>query len=312
MNIVCGIDVSKIELEGTLSGKTATFKNGSADFGRLVKFAKDCNCFAMEATGSYHEALAEYLHKQGKTVYVINPARISAFAKALGARSKTDKVDARIIALYAERMECRPYEIPPKELVELRSLLRLRSNLVTQRAAVKTQLQDPGLKRIYGMLSEQLKFYSGQIKELQDQMRELCKAHPGVLENLKLLQTIPGVGELLAFHLLAEGMLTQFEGAKQVAAYAGVCPQEKVSGTSIRGKTKMSKTGNAFLRKALYMPALSAIRTPGVFQDLYVRMVAKGKAKFAAIGAVMHKLLRTAFGVLKNKTPYQSKFHLTT
>ena len=156
-------------------------------------------------------------------------------------------------------------------------------------------------------------FLNGQIAVVEKEITKVLALEKALADAYDLLLGIPGIGAVTAWTILAEVRdIKRFESAKKIAAFAGVCPSLRQSGTSLKGPGKLSRQGNSTLRKALYMAAVAAIRLGGVFQDFYIRLVSQGKAKKTALVAVMHKLIRTAYGVLKSGSPFKQERALTT
>lgn len=309
--IVCGIDVSKATLDVFFAGKSVRFPNDEGGFRSLARIAGGAGLFVMEASGSYHLALAEWLHERGSAVSVVNPAQSAHYARALGLRTKTDKVDARMLASFAERVEVPRFRpLAPAEK-ELRGLVRHREAIVDQACASRARLRDPGAGAFErAMLEEQLRFFRSQLSACKDRSRALLE-DPELRRRAGLVRTIHGMGETSALKVLAECRPEEFASARQIAAYAGICPKEFESGTSVKRAPRLSKAGNARLRRALYMPALAASRGKGPLGEFYRRLVAKGKAPMSAIGALMHKLIRLVYGVLKSGRPYDPDLALT-
>jgi transposase len=310
--IVCGIDISKAWIDAHFSNKDRRFSNDERGWKALLGFAGGVGLFVMEASGSYHLGLAEWLCAKGRQVSVVNPAQSSHFSRALGLRSKTDKVDARLLALYASKVEVSRFQPASQVQKELRALTRHRETLIAQVSACRIRLQGPELGEFEKeLLLEQQSFLKAQVRACKERLRALRK-DPELKGRFGLLQTIPGVGETLALTVLSECRPEDFAGAKQLAAYAGLCPREFTSGSSIRSKPRLSKKGNARLRRALYMPALTATRKTGILNTFYTRLLEKGKSPMAAIGAIMHKLIRIIYGVLKSNQPFNAEKALTT
>ena len=168
--------------------------------------------------------------------------------------------------------------------------------------------------RVLAQLQAQIEFLDQQLEEIQQQIYQHIDGHPELKRQHELLDSLPGVGRLTAARLLAED-LSRFEDARSAAAYAGLTPMNRTSGSSVRRRPKLSKIGKASLRRALYFPAIAASRKP-VFGALYQRLLAQGTCKMAALGAVMHKLLRVAYGVLKSGQAfdpnYAAHFHFAS
>lgn len=317
MKIVAGIDVSKGTLDVCADKESKSFANEAEGHRKLSAWLlrRKVDLAVMEATGSYHEELAAHLVERGIPVAVVNPARALYYARSLGKRNKTDRVDAVTLAqMGSAQPDLVRYAPPSDEQKTLTRLVRMRQDVVALASTVKVRKQEKGLLALESqMLAQQAEFFAMQIKGLEEEIRSTLKASPELSLHAENLRTIPGVGEVTAWSLLAEGAdFTRFESPKQIAAYTGVCPSVKQSGTSLKTKGTMSRTGNAKLRKALYMAALGAVRSPGAFQDLYSRLVNKGKAKKAALGAVMHKLIRVAYALVKNRCPFNLEGALTS
>lgn len=303
MSIIVGIDVSKASLDAWKSnGKARNFPNTRKGFVSLMHWAADAGLFVMEATGSYHVAAADALHESGRRVSVVNPARAAHYARAIGWKNKTDACDAQVLAKYAQSNEVPLYVPPSAEIRELRGLVRHRDRLVEQQASLKALLKDPSVEAFESeQIREHLAFLKSATRQVEAKTAELVKTTDELSRRAELLRSIPGLGRITAWVILAQvGDLLRFSCAKELAAFVGVQPALRQSGTSLPPKTSMSKRGNAFLRKYLYMAALGATREDSPFHQFFLRMIEKGKSRKSAIGAVMHKLLRTAYGVVKS------------
>ena len=271
---VLGIDIAKLKFDACLINIDAklrykVFPNNVAGFAQLAAWltkqgvgqAHAC----MEATGTYGEALALHLHAAGHTVSIINPAAVKAFAGSRLSRTKTDKVDAELIARFCVAQQPPRWTPPAREVRELQALVR----------------------------------------RLEALIRRHIDTHPDLRRQHDLLDSIPGIGETTAALLLAEIVdVTQYRSARQVAAYAGLVPRERRSGSSVRGRTRLSKVGNSRLRKALYFPAITALRCSPFFKAWAAGLRARGKCKMSVIGAAMRKLIHLAYGVLKTGKPF--------
>ena len=310
MEIIVGIDVSKKTLDAFMAGREKRFANTSGGFGQLLKWAKGAGLFVMEATGAHHIALADRLHEQGLRVSVVNPQRASYYARALGLVTKTDRADARVLALYAERNEVPLYRPDTGSMRRLKKLVRHRGRLTESQAMLKRILKEPGLDELEKrQLKEQAKFLKRQIERLERETYKLVSQDEPLASSYGLLLSIPGLGPVTALVILAEaGELSRFGSAKRLASFAGVHPRLRQSGTSLASRPRMSKSGCGKLRKALYMSALAAVRKKeGPCRALFERLVAAGRPRMAALGAVMHKQLRIAYGVCVSKEPFSLK-----
>lgn len=312
-----GIDVSQHTLDACLlpapGGKPRTrcFPNDAAGHAALAAWADDHRGdavvgFCLESTGAYGEALATALTDDGRYAAVVNPARVKYAGLMRGQGNKTDRADAHLIAEYAARERPAAWQPPPAEVRELQALSRRRDDLRQLAAREKTRLAAPGLSvATRKSITRTVAFLTKEADRLQDQADELIAADDALRAGRELLRTIPGVGPVAAQAIPAElPEPNRFASAQQAAAYAGLAPREFRSGTSVKKRTRLSKAGNARLRKALYLPAMTAIQYNPLVAAFYDRLVAAGKAKMAALGACMRKLLMIAYGVLKSRTPF--------
>jgi transposase len=259
----------------------------------------------MEATNVYWEALATFLSDADHNVSVVNPARIKGFAQSQMNRTKTDKQDSRIIALFC--LQCRPDAWKPPSAAQrsLRALVRHRDDLLQTRTQLANRLSDTSDKVVRESLEAVLASVEQQITSVEERMGQHLKEHAELGEQGALLTAIVGIGAITAYKLLAEFYdIDAYASAKALAADAGVTPAQYESGTSVRRRARLSKVGKASVRAALYWPAITAMRRCEAFAAFAARLAARGKAKGVIIGAVMRKLLHVVYGVLKHKTPF--------
>lgn len=265
----------------------------------------------MEATNTYWEALAEYLSDQAHRVSVVNPARIKAFAQSTLTRTKTDKVDARLIAQFCTLHQPEPWQAPPPAVRELRALVSRRQALIEMRTQEQNRL-DTATPAICADLEAHLQYLEKAITEIEQAIRDHFDDHPDLKQQKALLESIPGTGEVLSSILLAFlGGPSRFRSAPQVVAFAGLDPRHVQSGSSLQGKPRLSKTGHRFLRRALYFPAIVALYRTEWGRRFGQRLLARGKPPKLVIGAMMRKLLHVAFGVLKSGKPFDPSLHQT-
>lgn len=308
---VLGIDIAKlkfnvclINLNGKLKHKV--FPNTSTGFEQLRQWLTKQGVqrvhACLEATGTYGEALALFLHEAGHTVSVLNPAAIKAFAASRLSRTKTDRVDAELIARFCLAQAPVAWTPLPVEVRELQALVRRLEALIEMRVAEENRLSSgiavDSVRQSVEALLAHLKEQIGRTEEL---IRQHINNHPRLKRQSELLDSIPGIAETTAARLLSEIVdITHYSSARQVAAYAGLVPRERQSGSSVRGRTRLSKIGNARLRRALYFPAITALRCSEFFQAWAEGLRARGKSKKSVICAVMRKLVHVAYGVLKS------------
>jgi transposase len=322
-----GIDIAKASFDVALQladGKLAGsghFSNDKQGFAALRKWLKglkatahnNCVHACMEATGRYGLALAGYLHAAGWMVSIVNPQRISAYGASKLRRNKTDPLDALLIADFCATQKLQPWTPPSPAQRHLQELVRFRESLIEDRQRAANRLAAgvvapdvrKAIKRQLALFDEQLVTVASDIKACADQ-------DPDLKHKIELIDSIPGFALTTATLFAAElPPIDQFENANQVAAYIGVVPTTKVSGTSVRKRSRMSKIGNGHLRAALYFPALAAWRFDPTINAYAQRLLDAGKPKSTVRGAIMHKLVRYVYAVLKHDTPYNKDFSAT-
>jgi transposase len=314
-----GIDISKLKFNVCLinhNGKLRhkVFPNTSAGFEQLadwlsrqgVERVRAC----LEATGTYGESLALFLHQAAHTVSLINPAAIKAFARSRLSRTKTDRVDAELIARFCQAQAPPAWTPLPAEVRELQALVRRLEALVEMRVMEENRLSAGiTVEVVRRSVEELLAHLNEQIRRTEELIRDHIGNHPTLKRRSELLDSIPGIGEATAALLLSEITdIKQYRSARQVAAYAGLVPRERQSGTSVRGRTRLSKIGNARLRRALYFPAITALRCSPFFQQWAEGLRQRGKCKMSVICAVMRKLVHLAYGVLKSEKPFDPEW----
>ncbi len=314
-----GIDIAKLKFNIcllTLNGKLRhkVFPNTEVGFQQLdawlSKQAAQRIHGCMEATGAYGEALALYLYTAGHRVSVVNPAAIKAFAGSRLSRTKTDRVDAELIARFCWAQQPPGWTPPAAEVRQLQTLVRRLESLVEMHTMESNRLEAIiANDMVKASVEDHLAYLNHQIKQTEGLIRTHINNHPTLKQQSDLLDSIPGIGEATAATLLAEITdITQYESARQVAAYAGLVPRERQSGSSVRGRTRLSKIGNARLRKALYFPAITALRCSPFFQAWAKGLRERGKCKMSVIGAAMRKLIHLAYGVLKTGKPFDPEW----
>lgn len=315
-----GIDVSKSKFDVALISDSfedgsiarSTFRNNSEGFSKLMRWlnqrTKGEVHACMEATGTYHEAVARFLVESGVRVSIANPMCIRNFGKSSAIRNHTDSVSALVIAEYCRAKRPKPWIPPSAEMKELKELSRrmetLRRAVEDERNRLRAGVSSSAVAE---SIQKNIDFLSAQIKELGDRIREHIESNPELREKRDLVVSIPGIGEQTAGVILAEFPdMSNFENAKQAAAYAGLSPREYRSGTSVVGKTRLCKMGSNRLRAALYFPAMTAVRCNPLVRALFTRLVKAGKSKMCALGAAMRKLIHIVFGVLKTGRPFNA------
>lgn len=316
-----GIDVSKAKLDCTLldpltdKRKTKVVNNDATGWQTLSAWLAKQGIpveevhGVMEATGVYHEQAALWLSDAGMRVSVVNPAQLRDFAKGLALRTKTDGTDSTALARYGALVHPAPWEAPPVEIRELKALI---ARLEAMEADARRELnrrekalaaQAPAL--VQESLENHLASLNREIARLKQAIDDHINRHPGLREDRDRLLSIPAVGDKTANRMLAVLHSRKFTRAEQVAAFLGLVPVEHQSGSSVQKRPRLAKNGDAKTRAVLYMAAIVATQHNPHVRALYTRLCAKGKAKMAALGAAMRKLVHLCFGVLKHKTVYQ-------
>jgi len=266
----------------------------------------------MEATGKYSTELAIWLTaaRPSTAPAILNPRTAHAFTESLALRNKTDRTDARALALYGAERAPAAYEPPTPERARLRDLSRYRQALVQARVAEENRAAEgstsPTVRQIQQRRIRQLQ---RDIARLETAMHRALDQLPDLQRDARQLDGLYGIGFLTAVTVLAElGDLRRFHKGRQLTAFSGLSPRHVASGTSVRKRSRLSKQGSSRVRAALYMPALAVIRGDNDLALLYHRLVAQGKKPKAALAVVMRKLLLLMRAVLISGQPYQPHF----
>jgi len=327
---VVGIDVAQKELVVSLgridnhlsteiyAGKT--FPNNEKGFIDLVAWVKKLIkedapvLFVMEATGVYHESLAYFLDDKSWNVSIVLPNKISHYAKTLDIKTVTDKTASQAIARFGLERQLETWKRPKKSYKNLRQLTRERNQIVEQRTMAKNHLHaeeseafpnKSTLKRI----KKTIDFFDKQESEIKKEIEVIVKKDQEVSEAVALLSSIKGIGELTAVTVLAEtNGFDLIRNSKQLASYAGYDVKEKESGTSVKGKPKISKRGNKYLRKAMHLPTFSVINNDPRYKAIYARLISKHGIKMKAAIAVQRKLLELLYILFKTKNKYEPDY----
>lgn len=319
-----GADVAKAKLDcalfnsATSKVKTKVVPNTPAGYKQLLEWLRKQNAptphVIMEPTGIYHEAAALALTDAGLTVSLVNPARIRKFAQALGVKTKTDKADSIVLARYGATQKPAAWQPPPASVRALKAMLTRRDAVADDLQRERNRQEKNELtetpEAVQASIDQSIAFLEAELKRLQRMIDDHINDDPDLRGKKDLLETIPGVGSRVSDHMTALLAGRTFERAEQLAAYLGLVPVSWESGSSVRGRPRMSKAGPAHLRKLLYMPAVVAGRYNPHIKALKERLLAKGKSKMAAVGAAMRKLAHLCFGVVHSGKPYDPKFSM--
>ncbi len=312
-NQFIGIDISKDVFDISLSKKEHhQFTNDKKGFIKFKKLISSGSLCVMEATGVYHQSLALFLYSKGVAVSVENPLKIKRFIQMNLRKEKTDKADSYQILLYAQKIAVKlwqPKEIYLEESSQINSLLSFykKEQTATRNRIHAIKVLPRSSKTVLKSLKLQLKSILKEINKLEIELLRLIKDHEQQL--LTNLESIPGIGRRTATYLIVmtDGF-KKFEKAKQLCSYAGITPIIRESGSSIRGKSRISKIGDKEVRNLLFMCSFTACKSNKSCKQIYSRITAKGKSKKLALIAVSNKLLKQAFAIAKSGLKYDENF----
>lgn len=316
-----GMDVSKDKLDCCLlrdasdtKRKTKVVANSPSGLATLLSFVEkegippDELHVIMEGTGVYHQLAAETLCDAGMTVSIANPAQVKDFGRGMAVRTKNDTKDSFVLARYGALLKPAAWTPPSPAARQLQAY-------IAREDAIKKDIQreqNRQEKSVIGRapddvlvsIDETIGFLNAQLNAIQKKIHSHIDRHPDLKDDMKLLTSIPGVGPETGHHMLSVMHTHQFRSAEQLAAYLGLVPIERQSGTSLHARPRLSKAGPKTIRAALYMPAVSAMTWNPHIRALKERLTAKGKCPMAIVGAAMRKLVHLCFGVLKTRTKY--------
>jgi transposase len=262
----------------------------------------------LEQTGHYAKPIAKTLSTLGLAgLHVVNPRCIKAFASRKLRRNKSDSADARLIAEFAraEHLELRQWIPQTPENEQLTEFSRYAESLTSDNARLKTKCEAVTNPAILRSLKRRIKSQEKEIADLRRRINALIRKQPAIRKQMELLSSIPGVGEITCHILIAElPEIDLFEDARQLAAWAGVTPRHYVSGTSGRTSTPITKVGSANLRRALFMPAMTARTNNPLLKTFGDRLKKNGKKPKQVIIAIMRKLLHQIYGILSSGQPF--------
>jgi transposase len=313
-----GIDIAKLKFDAAIIGKEKrkfhkVFENNNTGFKEFIKWITSLKVndphICLEATGIYGEEFTYFLYQNGYRVSVVNPARIKFFGASVGIRNKTDKIDAGVIAKFCQAHDPKLWIAPSSNQHELQGFYRCLQSLQEDRLRITNRLEacagkSVELKKVW---EDYLEDIDSRIKKVELQIKNMIEKDADLSEQVNLLSTIPGVGYKTAVAILSElPDVKIFSNAKEVAAFAGLTPKRRQSGSSVMSRGSLSKIGCAALRKALYMPAIVAKSYNPVLIAFCERLTKKGKIGLVVISAAMRKLLHIIYGVLKNRKPFMA------
>src|ERR1700754_126420 len=327
---VAGIDVAQNELVVSL-GKLdqslckevyayKTFANKPSGLAALLTWVRKHSerevavHYVMEATGVYHEKLAYYLSDQGLAISIVLPNKISSYMKTLEVKTITDKTASQAICQFALERTLTLWQQPKKVFRDLKQLTRERDQIIAERTMAKNQLHAeqaeafPNDSSIY-RANQRIKLLNEQEKEIKQEIAVFLKTDQELHKKIDLITSISGVGDLTAVIVLAEtNGFELIRNKKQLISFAGLDVIGKDSGTSVKGKPRISKKGNRYIRKAMHMPSLNAIRNDERFKAIFVRLVSKHGIKMKAAVAVQRKILEMIYTIWTTEKPYDKEY----
>jgi transposase len=266
----------------------------------------------MEPTGVYHEPAALALTDAGLVLSLVNPAQLRMFAQGIGVKTKTDKADSAVLARYGQTQRPGLWHPPSQSARRLKALLARRDAIADdlQREQNRREAIDFGQSpdEVKASIDQSIRFLQAELLRMETMIQTHIDDDPDLRKKKQLLKTIPGVGERVSTHMTTLFAAKNFQRAEQLAAYLGLVPVQWESGSSVRGRPRMSKAGPSHLRKLLYLPAVCAQNYNPHIMALRDRLLAKGKAKMAIVGAAMRKLAHLCFGVVNSGKPYDPEF----
>ena len=327
---VAGIDVAQKELVVSLGRMDQdltvevfdykVFANNPKGFKALTQWAEkqvknDIKIrYVMEATGVYHESLAYYLTDNNSEASIVLPNKISNFFRTLDVNTITDKTASQAIARFGLERKLEVWKKPKRIFRELKQLTRERDQIISDRTLLKNQLHAekaeafPNHSSII-RLNKRIKLIDKQDLEIKAEIASIVKKDPELVKKVDMITTIPGVGKLTAVIVLAEtNGFELIRNKKQLVSYSGLDVKLKDSGTSVKGKSKISKKGNRHIRKAMHMPALSAMRFNEQHKALFVRLVSRHGIRMKAVVAVQRKILELIYVIFKTAVPFDKDY----
>jgi transposase len=325
-----GIDCSKDKLDVSFGimdesfdshlVSTTVFKNNDQGWQKLWDWSNKLRekdlllCFVIEATGVYHEQVALFLHGKGAHISVLLPNKVKHFSKTLQIKTVTDKVCAQTIAIMGLEKKLEGWNPPSNLYNSLRQLTRERDQLKVENTQVKCQIHAeqsgawPNEKSLTRMNQRKV-FIDAQIKEIEADIKTIIDGHKWLKDKLGYSCSVKGVGLITAVTIVAEtNGFNLVRNKKQLASFVGLDVKYKDSGTSVHHKPRISKEGNKYIRKALYLPALTALRYDGPMKSLFVRLVSKHGIKMKAAVAIQRKLLELIYTLWKKEEIYDPEY----
>lgn len=314
-----GIDVSKEKIDVAFQPKKGkwrdkVFPNTRSGFEQLrawlaalgISSAHVC----MEATNVYWENLAEDLADHGFKVSVVNPFLIKRYAESIGVRSKTDRVDARVIAQFCSERTPEPWEPLSPAARQLRALVLRRMSLIDLRTQEQNRLGTVSTEQVQRSIQHVIGHLNQEIKDIEQQISDHIDGDPMLKQQRKLLDSIPGFGPVTTSAMLCQfGGELRFSKSSQAVAYAGLDVRRHESGTSVRANPGISRKGHGWFRGTLYMPAVTVATNSAWGRAFSERLKAAGKPSKVILTAIMRKMVALGYAVLRTGKPFDPAMH---
>ena len=327
---VARIDVAQKELVVTLGRMLddfsielfsyKVFKNNDSGVKLLVDWVNKLTGYevpvryVMEATGVYHQKFAYYLVDNGCEISIVLPNKISNYIRTLELKTITDKTCSQAIAQFGLERKLDKWAKPKSIYKELQQLTRERDQIVQERSVIKNQIHAEKTESEHNQKSlermqARIRFLNSQEKEIKADITDIVSKDSDLKQVINNITTIPGVGELTAAIVLAEtNGFELIRNKSQLSSYAGLDVKEKQSGTSVKGKPRISKKGNRNLRKSMHLPSLTAVKWDENFKNIYAKLISKNGIKMKALVAVQRKILELIYILFKNETVYDKEY----
>lgn len=326
-----GVDMSKddfkvsfwqlIEDQKTRIKGSRTFQNnftGFKDFSNwiLKKKATDCSVqITVEATGVYHEQLCHFLYDQGYRVNIILPNMGKSYAKSLNLKTKTDKIDANMLGQLGIERDLFEWKPAAQNMLTIKQLCRDRVQLLEEKTAVENKKHalsnsyHPN-KAVVKRIQQRIKLFKKQIKEVEIEIEQAIRQDEQLSQKVDNICKAKGIGLITVATVIAEtNGFELFTSRGQVVSFVGYDVVERESGSSIKGKTKISKKGNKYIRRALYFPAISVVKHEPQFKQMFERIVKKSGIKMVAYVAVQRKILLLIYTLFKSGNAYDPNYY---
>ena len=315
MKAFIGVDVSKntLDVAAVAANKIAfrgKFGNNIKGIANLItKAAQKLKAyelvFGCEATGIYHKLFAKTVYREGYDVAVINPRLVHHEFESMGRKTSTDRIDAHVIAYRLSREQDRLWEPCDADQELLRDLILRRDQILRTLKSEKSRLDRfPSGNRVRKSVERIIKMLEKELAGIEKEIKGTVESSAVLKEKTELARSVPGVGKLVAASFVAVvGDVGKFENAGQLTSFLGLCPRQKISGTSVN-RSYLSRTGDGLLRRHLYMGAVATISKKNVYHDYFDSLVGRGKCKKQALAAVMRKMARAVYAILRDNKPF--------